>query len=207
MSSRFEPSVSTLSAGCNNDSVAGHRDGMQRFDRSARFEALYLEHGNAVLRYARRRASSDIADDVTAETFAIAWRKLEKAPDEPLGWLLAIARRTLANQRRSDSRRIALIDRIRHQPAALSPDIGSDGALAAALRKLSDRDREVLLLVHWDDLSPSQAQAALGISAVAFRTRLHRARRRLAVELALADGVPAAGKGSPLHLITTKEKP
>jgi RNA polymerase sigma-70 factor (ECF subfamily) len=57
------------------------------------------------------------------------------------------------------------------------------------MRELSDDDRELLLLVSWEGLSPSEAAKVLGISALATRSRLHRARRRL---LALVENLDSA---------------
>jgi RNA polymerase sigma-70 factor (ECF subfamily) len=71
------------------------------------------------------------------------------------------------------------------------PGLDVDPDLAAALRALSESDREALLLIAWEDLTPSQAAASLGITAAAFRVRLHRARRRLSDRL--TERVPAGG--------------
>jgi RNA polymerase sigma factor (sigma-70 family) len=68
-------------------------------------------------------------------------------------------------------------------PELPAPAIELDGELELALRSLSAQDREALLLVAWEDLTPTAAAASLGISASAFRVRLHRARRRLVYEL------------------------
>lgn len=81
-------------------------------DDAARFEALYAEYGDTVLRYALRRTTRASADDVVAETFLVAWRRLDRVPAEPRGWLLAVARRALANQRRGERRRDALATRL-----------------------------------------------------------------------------------------------
>src|SRR4051812_43275475 len=118
-------------------------------DDRASFEALYDAHGEAVLRYARRRTTDPAsADDVVAETFVVAWRKLEQVPEDPRGWLFAVARRVLANQRRSELRRDALAQRLASEPSQHAPRL-QDAGLAGALEGLSERDREALLLVHW----------------------------------------------------------
>jgi RNA polymerase sigma-70 factor, ECF subfamily len=153
-------------------------------ERHERFRRLYEQHGEAVLRYARRRATPETAEDVLAETFIVAWRRLDRVPPEPRGWLLAVARRVLANQRRGDSRREALVAKLALAPvrdAPVEPAGGSE--LAAALATLADRDHEILALVHWDGLTPREAATVLGCTPLAARTRLHRARRRLASAL------------------------
>jgi DNA-directed RNA polymerase specialized sigma24 family protein len=70
---------------------------------SARFEQLFKAHYERVLSYALRRTNSSVADDAVAETFLIAWRRLESIPRDELPWLLGVTRRVLANQRRRDA--------------------------------------------------------------------------------------------------------
>ena len=150
----------------------------------ARFEALFEAHYGAVLAYARRRASSDVGADVAAATFEVAWRRLDEVPDEALPWLYGVARRVLANTRRADVRRQRLWNRLRAgsaEPADLAVDV--PGA-RAALARLRPQDREVLMLVVWEGLSPEAAARALGISVATFAVRLHRARHRLEEEMA-----------------------
>jgi DNA-directed RNA polymerase specialized sigma24 family protein len=150
-------------------------------ERHERFRRLYEEHGDSVLRYARRRTSPETAEDVLAETFVVAWRRLDRVPAEPRGWLIAVARRVLANQRRGDSRRAALIAKLAPPPVRGAPPEPAGGSpLTAALATLNERDHEILALVHWDGLTPAEAATVLGCTPVAVRTRLHRARRRLA---------------------------
>jgi RNA polymerase sigma-70 factor, ECF subfamily len=158
--------------------------GSARDERHERFRRLYDEHGDAVLRYARRRTTPDAAEDVLAETFVVAWRRLDRVPAEPRGWLLAVARRVLANERRGDSRREALVAKLaRGQVRYAPPEPAATPALAAALATLTEGDHEILALVHWDGLTPREAATVLGCTPLAARTRLHRARRRLATAL------------------------
>lgn len=160
--------------------------------RTARFERLYDAQYSAVLAYALRRSSRTIAHDVVAETFLVAWRRLEEVPVDAAPWLYAVARRVLANERRAENRRAALADRLR---AVRVPDPVADarddrGLLAAAFSKLREGDREVLALVAWEGLTTGQAAEAMGCAPTAMRVRLHRARRRLARAL---DEVRASG--------------
>jgi RNA polymerase sigma factor (sigma-70 family) len=95
--------------------------GLERAE--VRFERLYAEHGRAVLAYAvRRAADAQDAADVVADTFLVAWRRLDDVP--PAGaarlWLYGVARHVLANQQRSERRRERLAERLRHElPGAL----------------------------------------------------------------------------------------
>jgi RNA polymerase sigma-70 factor (ECF subfamily) len=162
-------------------------------ERRLRLEALFTSYARDVLAYARRRIDVATADDVLSEVFVVAWRRLEEIPaGDPLPWLLACARRVLANQRRGERRRAAVIERLQGEAAAVQgPVEPSDGALARALASIGERDREVLLLVAWEGLSAEQAAAVLGCSRATFFVRLHRARRRLSAALGAGDETPA----------------
>ena len=158
-------------------------------DATERFEEIYRRHRDAVAAYARRRASATAAEDVVAETFLVCWRRLERVPDEPLPWLYAVARKTLANQRRAAARQATTEGGERSADAAA---FEGDPALGTAFARLSERDREVLRLVAWEGLSLRAAAAVLGCSAVACRVRYHRAKRRLANRLDALESRAAA---------------
>jgi RNA polymerase sigma-70 factor (ECF subfamily) len=166
-----------------------------------RFEVLYGDHAGAVLAYARRRTTSGAADDVVAETFLVAWRRLEEVPIDARWWLLGVARGVLANQRRGQLRQVALRDRlIAETPAAqsLTRRGENDERVVRALQALSDRDREALLLLGWEALSSREAALVLGIREQTYRVRLHRARKRFAHALAAAEASPTdAANPSP----------
>ena len=152
----------------------------------ARFDALFTAHQRPVLAYALRRcAEPGDAEDVVAETFTIAWRKLDTIPDEPLPWLYAVARRVLANQRRGSGRRERLLSRLRVADVATPWQLGEDrdGPVFAALSTLSPADQEVLRLMAWEGLHNPEIAAVLGITANAVAIRLHRARARFAAAL------------------------
>ncbi len=155
-----------------------------------RFERIYAEHYEAVLAYVRRRAPESAVDDVVSDTFVVCLRKIDGVPAEPLPWLYAVARKTLANERRKRSR-------VAHgyEVAASGPDPVGDGALAVAFTALSERDREVLRLVAWEGLSLADAATVLGCSSVACRVRYHRAKSRLASRLAVDASFQPQPKG------------
>src|SRR5437870_1849682 len=79
-------------------------------ERAARFEAMFDSHAARVYAYAARRSSPDVANEVVGETFLVAWRRLDDVPPDPLPWLLNVARKVLANRRRSDRRREAFAE-------------------------------------------------------------------------------------------------
>ena len=156
-----------------------------------RFRDLYAAHGRAILAYAvRRTRDPQDAADVVAETFLVVWRRLADVPagDEARLWLYGVARRTLANHARSERRRERLAERLRQElPAAVeavsAPAAAAQSAVLTALRELEEPDREVLLLAGWERLEAGEIAKVLGITGVAARARLHRARRRLRARL------------------------
>jgi RNA polymerase sigma factor (sigma-70 family) len=178
--------------GCGDRGRAGHLEGVEVVDSvvEERFRTLYAAHYTAVFRYVRRRISGDLAADATSEVFLVAWRRLPDVPTAPLPWLYAVARRVVANQRRSAARSALLANRIFLDAAAQTA--GTDGvedrvassiAFAAAFSRLPDDDREVLGLIAWEGLTARDAATVLGCSTTAVTMRIHRARQRLRAEL------------------------
>ena len=163
-------------------------------DAAARFRALFDGEHAVVLRYCLRRvAAPEDAADALAETFLVAWRQLDAVPrgTEARYWLLAVARRVVANARRGELRRDQLADRLRDhvrtRAGATTTPSGADD-VRAALARLGDDDRELLTLVAWEELTPTEAGRVLGISAGTARVRLHRARSRLRRALHTTEG-------------------
>jgi RNA polymerase sigma-70 factor (ECF subfamily) len=172
-------------------------------DRSGseqRFGSLYDAHRAALAAYCRRRVPGDAADDVMAEVFLAAWRRVEEIPSgSELPWLYGVARNVIANQRRSVGRRSRLLVRVGSQPLAAPPEpavalAASDQPVLDALATLPDSDQELLRLRAWEELSSAEIGVVLGISAAAVDMRMSRARRRLERALDSA-GVPSHPSG------------
>ncbi|MBD8057446.1 sigma-70 family RNA polymerase sigma factor [Cellulomonas sp. JH27-2] len=162
---------------------------------AAAFQAIWSAHSPRVHAYAMRHVDPDTAQEIVAETFLVAWRRLAEIPGEPLPWLIVVARNTIANAQRSHYRQRVLHDELARL-ASVSP-APAPGAEVEAIERttmlrglaaLSAVDREALLLVTWDGLTPAQAAAVHGVAVATFQVRLHRARRRLA---GLLDAPPA----------------
>ncbi|MET9275353.1 sigma-70 family RNA polymerase sigma factor [Kribbella sp. NPDC003557] len=154
--------------------------------RRERFEQVFATHRDAVLGYLRRRTDSGHdAADLLADTFLVAWRRLDDVPLDPQTrpWLYGVARRVLANHRRGEGRRHALATKLRGELSDAVPDqhpLQEDSPAARAFRALPEQDRELLSLVAWEELDTAQIATVLGISRNAVRIRLHRARKRFA---------------------------
>ncbi len=154
-----------------------------------RFRDLFDAHYGEIWAFARNRTSGAAdAEDIAAETFAIAWRRVDEvlAADLPRAWLFATARWVLANHLRARGRRGRLADRLGDSSRLTVelPDI-TERMLAEALARLSDDDLEVLLMRAWDGLSAAEMAVVLGCSVNAANIRLHRARLRLSDLLGL----------------------
>lgn len=152
------------------------------------FAVLFEQTSQRVYGYVRRHCDDTDCDDVVAEVYLVAWRRFDEVPPQPVPWLLATARRVLANHWRSRDRRLQLEAELRGMARlAAHPDpagLAADRATTlAALATLSDDDRELLLLVGWEGLDATGTAEVLGCTPEAARARLSRARRRLEVAL------------------------
>lgn len=156
------------------------------------FGCLFERHGSAVYAYCfRRTADADRAADLTSVTFLEAWRRRNVAVDggKVLPWLFGVATNVLRNDRRALRRYRAALGRLHTAKVEqdftddLTHRLDANARMREALRvlkRLSKGERDVFVLVEWQGLSPEDAADGLGISAAAARTRLSRARRRLA---------------------------
>ena len=165
--------------------TGGRARGRNVLDRTRDFERLFATHRAAILGYAARRGPFDDAKDVVAETFLVAWRRFETIPDDPLPWLFAVARNVIATRSRKAARRARLLERLEEAESSAAPPATHTERreLVATFMELSEKDREILMLVAWDGLTVAQAAASLGWPPSRFSVRLHRARRRLAARL------------------------
>ncbi len=158
----------------------------ESMDPRDRFRYLFQENARALAGYGRRRglAEHDV-DDLVASIFEVVWRRIDDVPegDEAVLWLYGVAFNQLRNARRSRRRASRLTSRLSvatFMPAPADPDDLSIEAILAALQSLNDRDREVLLLFVGEELTAVQVGTVLGCTEVTARSRLFRARTRLA---------------------------
>jgi RNA polymerase sigma factor (sigma-70 family) len=165
-------------------------------ERRDRFEQVFAANYRAVSAYALRRAHKAEAEDAVAETFLIAWRRLDDIPADAKPWLLGVARRVLANQRRAAARRSALNARVAHERPN-EPEWPRAELILRALDGLSESDRELLLLFAWEGLSVAELATVLHCSRTAVKVRLHRARRRLRGQLTEAEGTEVQVTATP----------
>ena len=147
-------------------------------DREGRFSAVYEAFYGRVHAYAARRVGAGTADEVAAETFLVAWRRLDDMPREPLPWLYGVARNVLLRHRVEYARQECVRSALRSERPIVDGPACGQPAVWAAWAQLRQGDQEVLALVAWEELSVRDAARALGCSAPVFSVGLHRARRR-----------------------------
>ena len=135
-------------------------------DRAERFSELYQTQYDAVLSYAWRRTDPETARDVVAETFLVAWRRLDAVPadrEQARPWLYGVARRVLANAERSRRRAERVTARLSQQPRdGHVPDTAAEvtqrARLDRALASLTASDQEALRPVSYTHLTlPTKA--------------------------------------------------
>jgi RNA polymerase sigma-70 factor, ECF subfamily len=154
------------------------------------FRDLYRDCYPHVLAYATSLVGRQAGEDITSETFAVAWRRFGEVRPMALPWLLGVARNLIHELRRRDARQyeLAVSEGLRISTHAAVDDHAEDVAerlaVLAALACLSDPDRELLTLMAWQGLSVPEAAQVLGCSTATLSVRLHRARRRLEKALA-----------------------
>ncbi|MFF7390473.1 RNA polymerase sigma factor [Streptomyces scabiei] len=174
------------------------------------FAVLYDRHADAVHRYAARRLGPEAAEDLMAETFAIAFQRrhtydLQRPDARP--WLFGVATNVLGRHRRAEARRFRALARlpepVEHEEPVADRAVARAGAtgvrreLAAALAGLSARHRDVVLLVAWAGLDYEEAAQALDVPVGTIRSRLNRARGRLREALGGSD--PTAFREADAH--------
>jgi RNA polymerase sigma factor (sigma-70 family) len=187
---------------CNGRASLRQEHSMEREDRTdiatplrgsledpQAFEAVFTANFQHVHRFLARRVGSALADDLGAETFAVAFRRRESF-DPSLGevraWLFGIATNLLRAHWREEQHLLALEARIVGEPGPPASESDDEALarwvaprLARALGLLSQDQRDVLLLHAWADLSSEEIASALGVPAGTIRSRLSRARAEL----------------------------
>ena len=165
-------------------------------DQVKRFETLFDAYAPDVHRYLRRRMAQPAdVDDLVADVFLIAWRKLSEIPrDGELPWLYRTAWMELANQRRKvipfPVGGAAELEGVVATEADPADRVVEDAEIASAWKLLGVKDREVLRLAAWEGLTGDALGKALGMSTSAAASALSRARSRFEEVLAPVQDVP-----------------
>ncbi|HKX76842.1 MAG TPA: sigma-70 family RNA polymerase sigma factor [Acidimicrobiia bacterium] len=175
--------------------MPGKRAVGQHLDRQKQFDTVFADHHVAVAHYCVRRLGPVEGEDAAADVFAVAWKRLQDLPppEQIRAWLLGVAYRVVANHYRSRRRRLRLAHRLAFEPFPVVTRTESVDAqlLRQALGGLGSRDREVLRLWSWDQLTREEMAAILGITENAVDQRLFRARARLRRRMELLQDDPS----------------
>ncbi|MCO5969160.1 RNA polymerase sigma factor [Actinoallomurus soli] len=156
-----------------------------------RFSQVFDRHWDAIHRYVVRRLGPEVAEDVSAETFIVAFRargRYDLTRPDARPWLFGIATNLIGEHRRAERRRQRALAQANAEWTAVPFDEGSDARvtaqrlgprIAAALTRLSAAERDLLLLIAWADLTYEEAAQALDLPLGTVRSRLHRVRGKL----------------------------
>lgn len=167
------------------------------------FSGLIDRHGPAVDRYVRYRLGDDVADDVVADTFLTAFGNRDRYDldrDDARPWLYGIASKLIRRHQRAEQRAYRAVARLAAERTGepfterVHDKVVAGSAkprLAAALGAMSAKNREVLLLIAWADLSYEETALALDIPVGTVRSRLNRARRHIRAALGHTDPTTA----------------
>jgi len=157
-----------------------------------RFAEVYDRHADVIHAYLARRVGTVVADDLNSETFLLAFRlraRYDLARADARPWLYGIATNLVRRHRRTENAGYRALAR-----TGVDPMAGLDHAeevvlrltaqvegrvVAAALARLTAKERDVLLLFAWTGLSYEQIAEGLDIPIGTVRSRLNRARERL----------------------------
>ena len=146
-------------------------------ERELAFVAIHKDCYPRVYRFVRRRVeSAEMAEELAADVFRVVWQKWGDEPRTDIAWLLTVARNLVGNAYRSRDRQQALQDKLRATAVAGRGADSENVAVQDAMAQLRDKDRDILQLAYWDDLSMAEIAGVLQCSESAAKVRLHRAR-------------------------------
>lgn len=146
-------------------------------ERELAFIAIHKVSYPLVYKFVRRRVeSAQLAEELAADVFRVVWQKWDDAPRADTPWLLTVARNLIGNAYRSRDRQQALQDKLRFAAVVRFGDDSDNLAVQDALAGLREKDRDILQLAYWDELSIADIAGVLQCSESAAKVRLHRAR-------------------------------
>lgn len=143
------------------------------------FIALHRDTYPRIFRFVRRRVDdAQVAEELAADVFRVAWQKWDEASSVEVAWLFTVARNLLGNAYRSHQRQVALHERLRESVVPGDGDRAGSGysLVDEVLDSLREKDRDILQLAYWDQLTVAEIASVLQCGESAAKVRLHRAR-------------------------------
>lgn len=145
--------------------------------RELAFIALYKDSYPRIHRFVLRRIDdSELAQELASDVFRVAWQKWDGASATESSWLFTVARNLIGNAYRGRDRQRALQEKLTASVGGVQAAIGEYEAVENALAALREKDRDILQLAYWDDLTIAEIAQVLACSQSAAKVRLHRAR-------------------------------
>jgi RNA polymerase sigma factor (sigma-70 family) len=168
-----------------------------------RFASIFERHFPAIHHYLARRVGEDLADDLSAQVFLVAFERrgiVRAGTTSVRPWLYGIATNLVRNNRRAERRLLAAMGRLSGGRDVLPVTEGAASAgdlaqLARALAALNQAQRDALLLHAWEGLSHSEIASSLGVPAGTVASRIARARRHLRQVLGGTGSAPRQSQG------------
>jgi RNA polymerase sigma factor (sigma-70 family) len=160
-------------------------------ERELAFIALYKDSYPRIHRFVQRRVDDpELAQEVSADVFRIAWQKWDGVLATDIAWLFGVARNLIGNAYRGRDRQRELQRRLEASAAEGNAQDSENFLVESALMTLREKDRDVLQLAYWDELSITEIAGVLECSQSAAKVRLHRAREAFRKLLpALCDSI------------------
>ena len=153
------------------------RGGTVLLERELAFIALYKDSYPRIYKFVHRRIDDPgLAQELAADVFRIAWQKWDGGPNVEIPWLFAVARNVIGNAYRGLERQRALQQKLEAFPSDGSAPESDNSMVESALLSLREKDRDVLQLAYWDELTIAEIAEVLQCSQSAAKVRLHRAR-------------------------------
>jgi len=171
--------------------ATGTRPEVTMTDDEEHFVEIYRRFAKPIQAYCARRTSGSQVADAVAETFLVAWRRIDQVPngEATLPWLYGVAYRVLSHQWRHKARSRRLVQRLQGlaEVESFSPEVvllrsEEHRQVLLASTRLRPIDQEILRLTLWEELSHADVAVVLGIAVTAVKERAYRARRNLAAE-------------------------
>ncbi len=146
-------------------------------ERELAFIALYKDNYPRIHKFVHRRVDdAELAQELAADVFRIAWQKWDGDATMEGAWLFTVARNVIGNAYRGRERQRALHQRLEVTSSEVYGPDSENTLVDSALMTLREKDRDVLQLAYWDELTITEIAQVLQCSQSAAKVRLHRAR-------------------------------
>ena len=146
-------------------------------ERELAFIALYKDSYPRIHKYVLRRVDdAELAQELAADVFRVAWQKWDGAGSPEIPWLFTVARNLIGNAYRGRDRQKALRDKLMVSSVEDSWGNSDNASVEDAMMALREKDRDILQLAYWDELTIAEISQVLQCTQSSAKVRLHRPR-------------------------------